>query len=135
MWNFFIWINQLIGLVWFMVFNATFKNMSVISWRSVLLVEETGVPEESHRPVPSLWQTLSSNVVSSTPRHEWGSNVQLSHDIADILLKVALNTIKQTKELTTGETMENYFNWMHQLNMCITTTSRKPYCMYRSNSI
>jgi hypothetical protein len=29
-----------------MVFNATFNNISVISWRSVLLVEETGVPVE-----------------------------------------------------------------------------------------
>ena len=28
---------------WFMVFNATFNNISVISWRSVLLIEETGV--------------------------------------------------------------------------------------------
>ena len=27
-----------------MVFNATFNSISVISWRSVLLVEETGVP-------------------------------------------------------------------------------------------
>jgi len=27
-----------------MVFNATFNNISAISWRSVLLVEETGVP-------------------------------------------------------------------------------------------
>jgi hypothetical protein len=27
-----------------MVFNATFNNISVISWRSVLLVEETGGP-------------------------------------------------------------------------------------------
>ena len=27
-----------------MVFNSTFKNISVISWWSVLLVEETGVP-------------------------------------------------------------------------------------------
>jgi hypothetical protein len=26
------------------VFNATFNNMSVISWQSVLLVEETGGP-------------------------------------------------------------------------------------------
>jgi hypothetical protein len=26
------------------VFNATFNNISVISWRTVLLVEETGVP-------------------------------------------------------------------------------------------
>jgi hypothetical protein len=33
--------------VWFMLFNATFNNISVISWRSVLLVEETGVPEEN----------------------------------------------------------------------------------------
>ena len=28
----------------FMVFNATFNNISVISWQSVLLVEETVVP-------------------------------------------------------------------------------------------
>jgi hypothetical protein len=31
-----------------MVFNATFNNVSVISWWSVLLVEEIGVPEENH---------------------------------------------------------------------------------------
>jgi hypothetical protein len=31
----------------FVVFNATFNNISVISWQSVLLVEETGVPEEN----------------------------------------------------------------------------------------
>ena len=30
-----------------MVFNAAFNNISVISWRSVLLVEETGVPEKT----------------------------------------------------------------------------------------
>ena len=34
-----------------MMFNATFNNISVISWRSVSLVEETGVPGENHRPV------------------------------------------------------------------------------------
>jgi hypothetical protein len=33
---------------WFMVFNATFNNISVISWQSVLLVEETRVPGENH---------------------------------------------------------------------------------------
>ena len=33
------------------VFNTTFNNNSVISWQSVLLVEETGGPEENHRPV------------------------------------------------------------------------------------
>jgi hypothetical protein len=31
---------------WFMLFNATFNNISAILWRSVLLVEETTVPRE-----------------------------------------------------------------------------------------
>jgi len=30
-----------------MVVYATLSNISIISWRSVLLVEETGVPEET----------------------------------------------------------------------------------------
>jgi hypothetical protein len=30
-----------------MVFNVTFNNISVISWRSALLVEETRVPGET----------------------------------------------------------------------------------------
>jgi hypothetical protein len=50
--------------------NAPFNNIAVISWRLVLLVEETGVPGENHRPVVSHLQTLSHNVVSSTPRHD-----------------------------------------------------------------
>jgi hypothetical protein len=29
------------------VFNTTFNNISVISWQSVLLMEETGVPGEN----------------------------------------------------------------------------------------
>jgi len=36
-----------VGL-WVMVFNTTFKNISVISLGSVLLVEETGLPGENH---------------------------------------------------------------------------------------
>jgi hypothetical protein len=31
-----------------MALNTTFNNISVISWRSVLLVEETRVPSENH---------------------------------------------------------------------------------------
>ena len=34
--------------IWVMVFNATFNNISVITWQSVLLVEETIVPDENH---------------------------------------------------------------------------------------
>jgi hypothetical protein len=42
-----------------MVFNTSFNSISAILWWSVL-VEQTGVP----------WQTLSHNVVSSTPWHD-----------------------------------------------------------------
>ena len=35
------------------VFNATFNNISVISWRSVLLVEEPEGPRENHQPATS----------------------------------------------------------------------------------
>ena len=37
-----------------MVFNDTFNNISVISWRPVV-VEEAGVPGENHRPWASNW--------------------------------------------------------------------------------
>ena len=36
-----------------MVFNATFKSISVILWRSILLVQESGEPGENHRPAAS----------------------------------------------------------------------------------
>jgi hypothetical protein len=75
-----IWnkLNLLDGFGLFMVFNPKFNNISIITWRSVLLVEEkTGVPVENHRPATSHWQTLLHYVVSSMPRHERGSNSQL----------------------------------------------------------
>ena len=48
-----------------MVFITTFNNISVTSWRSVLLVEETGVPGENHQPAgvhcyPCSWIVHSS---------------------------------------------------------------------------
>ena len=63
-------ISALWLMAWLMGFNATFNNISAISWQSVLLVEETGVPGENHWPIANNWQTLSHNVVSSTPYHE-----------------------------------------------------------------
>ena len=65
-WN----LRSLYIYVWVkgMVLNSTFNNISFISWRSVLLVEETRVSGKTHRPVTSRWQTLSHNVASSTPR-------------------------------------------------------------------
>ena len=65
-------LDQGFGLVY-----ATVNNITVISWRSVLLMEETGVPGENHQPVASHLQTLSYNVVSNTPRNDWDYNSQL----------------------------------------------------------
>ena len=42
-----------------LVFNATFSNISDISWRPVLVVEEAEVPGENHRP----WASRNFNVV------------------------------------------------------------------------
>ena len=50
-----------------MVLNATFNNISLISWRPALFIGETGVHGENNWPVVSHWQMLSRNVVSSTP--------------------------------------------------------------------
>ena len=61
--------NNLAGLVGFMVFSATFDNISVIWWLSVLLVVETRVLWEKHRPVTCHWQTLSHNAVESGIKH------------------------------------------------------------------
>jgi len=43
------------GEGWFIVLNATFNNISAISWRSVLLMEETRVLGENHRYVTGHW--------------------------------------------------------------------------------
>jgi len=36
-----------------MVFNASINTISVISWPSVLIVEESGIPGENQRPTAS----------------------------------------------------------------------------------
>ena len=47
-------LSNLKGLrVRVMVLNVTFNNISIILWRSVLLVEETGVPGKNSLPVAS----------------------------------------------------------------------------------
>jgi hypothetical protein len=49
-----------------MVFNATVSIISIISWRSVLLVEKTGVLGEIYQTAAYHWQILSHSVVSYT---------------------------------------------------------------------
>ena len=62
---------KMVLIVWvkvrIMVINATFNNISLILWRSVLLmIEGTGIPGENHRSAASHWQTLS--LASNAPR-------------------------------------------------------------------
>jgi hypothetical protein len=70
------WVAMIGVMVKVMIFNAIFNNISEISWRSDLLVDETGIPKENHRPATSYWQTWSRNAESSTPRYERDSNSQ-----------------------------------------------------------
>jgi hypothetical protein len=48
---------------WFHGRGIVVFNISVISWQSVLLVEETGKQGENHRPTTNHWQTLKNNPI------------------------------------------------------------------------
>jgi hypothetical protein len=61
-----IWYDNIYMFLYIHCWLAGFNNISVISWQSVLSVEETRVPGENHPSVTSHWQTLSHNVVFST---------------------------------------------------------------------
>ena len=74
-------LNKTLNLNLKMGFKATFNNISAIPWLSVLLVEETGLSIENHRPTASHAQSLSHNVVSSTPRQ---CGVQTHNVIGDM---------------------------------------------------
>jgi hypothetical protein len=68
-----------------MVFNATFNNISVISWRSVLLVEKT-------IDLPQVTDKLYHKTLHRT-HLAWALKKTSKRKITEILLKVALNTI------------------------------------------
>jgi hypothetical protein len=50
-----------------MVFNATFNSISVISLRSVLLVQETGGPGENHRQISQVTDKLCHIMLYTSP--------------------------------------------------------------------
>jgi hypothetical protein len=52
---------ELMVMVRDMVFNATINNILAISWRSVLLVEETKVPTENHKILTNFTQNDSNS--------------------------------------------------------------------------
>jgi hypothetical protein len=65
-------IGATMVVIW--IYQQSFSYIVAVS----LLVEETGVSGENHQQAASHWQTLSHNVVSSTPCYEWDSNSQHS---------------------------------------------------------
>jgi hypothetical protein len=57
------------------IFNATYSNISVILWQSVLLVDETGGNPEKNTDLPQDTYKISHNLVWSTPCHEQCKNI------------------------------------------------------------
>jgi len=112
-----------------MVFNATFNKISVISWRWVLLVEETGGPGKNHRHVVSPWQTLSHNVEHLAPLF-----IVFCESIVSLLVScvfLVLFTLPRLRLLITPLVSSNY-SWstggefsamMHQCILLLQATS------------
>ena len=104
----------------FMVFSTTFNNISAIWWRSVLLVEETGVPRENHRPAGNHWQTLSDNVVllalSGTRTHKISIDSKWSGTIYKFIIIFHHFSVKEIK--TKIFLYENSKKWFPKEN-CI----------------
>ena len=63
-------------MLWCIGFNATFSNISAISWRPVSVVEEAGVPRDNHRRWASNWWTLSlATAINGSDKHpSWYAN-------------------------------------------------------------
>jgi hypothetical protein len=105
-----------------MVFNATFNNISVILWLSALLVEETRVPRENHR------QTLSHNVVLSTPRNEqfnWWCTQRKPPTCHKLLTNFIIRWNTVNLVFCYSSQMKNGFIYKKNLQ-CIVQSQRKP---------
>jgi hypothetical protein len=50
-----IYVLSVSILFYFLVLNATFSNISAISWQPVLVVEEAREPGDNYRPWASNW--------------------------------------------------------------------------------
>jgi hypothetical protein len=81
-----------------MVFNATFNNISAILWRSVLLEKETRSTRWKPLTCRNVCQWLATGRWFSPGFPVSSTNKTDRHDITEILLKVALNIIKQTNK-------------------------------------
>ena len=91
-------------LVGFLVFNATFNNISVISWQSVLLVEETDEPGENHQNLSQVTDKLYYIMLYTSPW--WRFKLKTSVVIGTNCIgsyKSNYHTIMTTTTLTNNE--------------------------------
>ena len=86
--------RSLLGLVRVMMLNATFNIISVISRLSVLLVEETEVTGENHRPAVSHRQLYHIMLYRVHLVPEWDSNSVLVVKGTDCMCNVNSTTIR-----------------------------------------
>ena len=95
-----------------MLLNVSFSNISVISWRSDLLVEETVEPGVNPRPTANHWQISSDKLASSTLRHVRHSKSQIKWWYV-LIEQVVVNatTIPSRPRLS----MQNKETWFYKL--------------------
>jgi hypothetical protein len=126
-------------LIGFWCFNATFNNISAISWRPVLVVEKPEYPERTtdhgqatgklyHLRLRVEW-TLLCNLQSRARTHTvlvigYSTTKTGRHDIAEILLKVALKHQKPIKQCYYILIMYSYVSLYytvlsHFMNFCV----------------
>jgi hypothetical protein len=81
-----------------MVFNATFNNISVISWRSVLLVEETGGPGENTE-LSQVTDKLYHIMLYTSPwsRFKLTTSVVIGTDCIVVVNKTTIRSWPQTR--------------------------------------
>ena len=99
---------------WVVVFDPTFKHFSVTSWRSDVLVEESGVAGENHWPAVSHWYTLSHQVASCIP----------------CLSGIQTHNISGDRHCCTGSCKSNY----HMITATTALYSEKTLCLQTENN-
>ena len=96
-----------------MVFNATFNNITVISWRSILLVEKTGETTATGH-----WQSLSHNVVSNTHVYEKNVCTAVLYELMNLLRNYVNNMF-----IMCMYEIEIYWEFYHSI-ICIANEGR-----------